>query len=72
MTGGIEKKIASAQLPPRNSGRTWAGKGDGAICSLCELPVTVDEIEYEVEWEQAGSTRTAHLHLVCYRLWSSE
>jgi hypothetical protein len=69
MNERIDKKISSAQLPPRGSGRTWAGKGSGTFCSLCGQPITGDEVEYEIEWEHAGLTQTAHLHLVCYQLW---
>jgi len=43
--------------------RLWAGYGTGSPCYLCELTITRDQIEYELE-STAGET--FRVHYLCF------
>ena len=66
----IARKRASGQLPRITSSRTWAGKGNGAPCELCELAIDAGQIEYEVEYLNGSQTTVLRFHELCYRLCS--
>lgn len=42
-----QKAIQTDRLPSRAPDRTWGGPGVGAACSVCEKPVTKQEMEFE-------------------------
>ena len=42
--------VLSGKLSGRSPDRTWGGPGVGAICSVCELPVTKEEKEFEIQF----------------------
>jgi hypothetical protein len=67
----ITEKRRLGRLPEVPTARAWAGNGSGAPCSLCESAIDAGEIEYEVEWQQAGATQLLRFHELCYRLWSN-
>jgi hypothetical protein len=46
--------IRSEKLPRRDPDRTWGGQGIGALCTVCEQPVTLDQTEYEVQFARDG------------------
>ena len=63
------------KLPRREPDRVWGGPGVGARCSVCEKPVTRDEVEYELEFAHDGANPGLdryHLHLRCFALWELE
>jgi len=39
--------LRAGKLPRREPDRTWGGPRVGARCSVCEKPVTGDDLEYE-------------------------
>jgi len=60
-------------LPYQEPARTWAGRGTGALCNLCGMPIRAQDIEYEVELlVPAGNSRGFHFHFNCYRRWESQ
>jgi hypothetical protein len=46
--------IQSSKLASRNPDRTWGGPGVGAPCSVCEKPVTKEEMEFEIQFARDG------------------
>src|SRR6266404_4604801 len=46
--------IQSGKLPSRAPDRTWGGPGVGAPCSVCEKPVTKEEMEFEIQFAHDG------------------
>ena len=46
--------IQNGKLPSRAPDRTWGGPGVGAECSVCEKPVTKDEMEFEIQFAHDG------------------
>ena len=38
-------------LPKNAPLKAWAGYGSGKLCSACDLPTTIKDIEYEGEME---------------------
>jgi hypothetical protein len=66
--------IRKGTLPRRDAARIWAGPGLGAFCSVCEKPVTQDQLEYELEFAQDGdpSLNKLHFHLRCFAVWELE
>jgi hypothetical protein len=57
-------------LPRRAPDRTWGGHGIGLPCAVCEVPITKEEMELEVEVAQDGGVTpdpaTFHLHPRCF------
>jgi len=67
--------IQSGKLPSRNPDRTWGGPGVGATCSVCEKPVTKDQLEFEVQFARDGDNPGLdkyHVHIRCFAAWEFE
>jgi hypothetical protein len=64
--------LLSGKLPARPAERVWGGRGSGAACSICNVPVRRDEVEFELEFFRAGETNTHHLHVDCFTAWECE
>lgn len=55
--------------------RTWGGPGVGAPCSVCGLPVTKAEKEFEIQFERDGDNPGLdkfHVHIRCFAAWEFE
>jgi hypothetical protein len=52
--------------------RTWASRGTGATCDLCNGRINPQEIEYQVELASDGVTRMLNMHFACHQRWASE
>jgi hypothetical protein len=59
-------------LPYQKPLRTWASRGTGATCDLCNARIHPHEIEYEVELPADGEKVNAHMHFSCHQRWVSE
>jgi hypothetical protein len=67
--------IQSGKLPPRRPDRTWGGPGVGATCSICDLPVTKDDMEFEIQFARDGDNPGLdkfHVHVRCFAAWEFE
>ena len=67
--------IQKGRLPSRRPDRTWGGPGVGAPCSICDLPVMKDQLEFEVEFAHDGDSPGLdkfHLHVRCFAAWEFE
>jgi hypothetical protein len=67
--------VQSGKLPARAPDRTWGGPGVGAACTVCERPVTKDEMEFEIQFEHDGSNPGLdkfHVHIRCFAAWEFE
>ncbi len=53
----------------QHSPPTWAGKGNGRRCNVCEQPITSDQVEYEIDCEQADGIQSYRMHNECFFLW---
>jgi hypothetical protein len=67
--------IRNGTLPRRDPARIWAGPSVGALCTVCEKPITRDQLEYEVEFPPDGGNPGLdqfHFHLQCFAAWEVE
>jgi hypothetical protein len=67
--------IQNGKLPARAPDRTWGGPGVGAACSVCERPVTKQELEFEIQFAHDGSNpglAKFHVHIRCFAAWEFE
>ena len=67
--------LLNGTLPRRDPDRTWGGPGVGAMCTVCEQPVTPDQMEYEVQFARDGNNPGLdrfHLHIRCFAVWELE
>jgi hypothetical protein len=67
--------IQNGKLPARAPDRTWGGPGVGAPCSVCERPVTKQELEFEIQFERDGDMPGLdkyHVHIRCFAAWEFE
>ena len=67
--------VQSGKLPSRKPDRTWGVPGVGAPCSVCEKPVTKEDMEFEIEFAHNGDDPGLdkfHVHIRCYAAWEFE
>jgi hypothetical protein len=67
--------VQSGKLPSRRPDRTWGGPGVGADCAVCDLPVTKDQMEFEIQFARDGSQPGLdkyHVHVRCFAAWEFE
>jgi len=64
--------IRQGKLPGRRPDRTCGGPGAGAICAICEKPVSKDEVEFEIQFAQGGGLDKYHVHIRCFAAWEFE
>ena len=53
--------VQSGKLPGPRPDRTWGAPGVGDACAVCELPVRKDEMESEIQFEDAVPMTTSSL-----------
>jgi len=67
--------VQNGKLPARRPDRTWGGPGVGAPCAICGLPVTKDEMEFEIQFAHDGTEPGLdkfHVHIRCFAAWEFE
>lgn len=67
--------VKQGKLPTEAPTRTWGGPGVGAPCSVCGLPVTKAEKEFEIQFERDGDNPGLdkfHVHIRCFAAWEFE
>jgi len=67
--------IQGGKLPSRAPDRMWGGPGVGADCAVCGLPVTREQLEFEIEFARDGDNPGLdqfHVHLRCFAAWELE
>jgi hypothetical protein len=67
--------VQNGKLPARRPDRTWGGPGVGASCTICELPVGREEMEFEIQFEHdypAPGLDKFHIHVRCFAAWEFE
>ena len=67
--------VRNGKLPSRRPDRTWGGHGVGATCTICELPVTKDQMEFEIQFARDGDNPGLdkyHVHIRCFAAWEFE
>ena len=75
LRGKARTAIRDGKLPSQRPDRTWGGPGVGASCSVCEMPVTKDEMEFEIEFARDGDAPDLdkfHVHMRCFAAWEFE
>jgi len=67
--------VQNGKLPGRRPDRTYGGAGSGAQCSVCRLPITSAQTEFELEFARSGDRPGRdlfHLHVRCFAAWEFE
>ena len=67
--------IKAGRMPTKLHERTWGGPGTGGPCSVCDLPVTKDQPEFEIEFTTNGVASSVGkflLHARCFAAWEVE
>jgi hypothetical protein len=70
-----QEAIRGGKLPDRSPHRTWAGRGGGVPCTICEQRINADELEYELEFAPGNDSKQPerhHLHIGCFWAWQTE
>jgi hypothetical protein len=71
----VREVLQAGKLPNRKPDRTWGGPGVGAPCSVCDLPATRDQLEFEIEFARDGDNPGRdkyHVHVRCFAAWEFE
>jgi len=67
--------VQNGKLPARAPDRTWGGPGVGAACSVCDLQVTKDQLEFEIQFQHEVAPfglDKFHVHIRCFAAWEFE
>jgi hypothetical protein len=64
--------IQSGRLPTRRPERTWGGRGSGAPCAICDVPVRRDDMELEIEFVAGRHVTVLRVHTKCFAAWELE
>jgi hypothetical protein len=67
--------LQTRTLPRRDPDRTWDGKGVGLPCTVCGMPISPAETEYELQFSHDGAAPRLdrfHLHLRGFAAWEME
>jgi len=67
--------LRQGRLPDRRPDRIWGGNGMNTPCYLCAAPITHDETELEIEFDQddeSPGVECFHIHLCCFAAWEME
>ena len=67
--------LKAGKVPDRRPDRTWGGHGVGATCVVCDLAVTPQQMEFEIQFARDGDNPGLdkfHVHIRCYAAWEFE
>jgi hypothetical protein len=71
----VREVLKAGKLPNRRPDRTWGGPGVGAACTICGLPVTNAQLEFEIEFARDSDfpgLDMYHVHVRCFAAWEFE
>jgi hypothetical protein len=65
--------IQGGKLPSNSGGRLFAGPGLGACCAICDRPIELNQIEYELDFvpDDGSLEGNARVHMECFLVWES-
>jgi len=66
------EKLESGTLPVDDHVRVWGGRGANQPCALCDIPISPDDIEYELELRRRSELHTYRFHRRCLAIWELE
>ena len=67
--------IRSGRIASREPDRTWGGPGVGAPCSICDLPIAGNQLEFEIEFAHDGRNPGLdkyRVHIRSFAAWEFE
>lgn len=68
----VRQRVAQGRLPCRRQDHTWAGRGTGLDCAVCDLPITSLEVEYELQFDVQPNVVVVRMHRPCLTAWELE
>jgi hypothetical protein len=70
----VRQRVTDGRVPCKRQDYTWAGKGTGLDCSVCDLPITSLQVEYELQFgaEAGAGVVVVRMHRPCFAAWESE
>jgi hypothetical protein len=66
----VLQRIEDGRLPVVLSTAIYAGYGKGVQCDLCDQPIAVNKVEYDVIYPRGG--KWLHFHFACHSAWQRE
>lgn len=67
------RALQQDKMPNRQPDRLWGGPGVGAPCTVCDKPVSKNEMEFEVQFSIDGIAAphfvVFHVHVRCFSAW---
>jgi hypothetical protein len=72
----VRRAMLAGKLPRQEPRRMWAGRREDIPCAVCALPITSDEVGYELQFDHDGRDpgldRFYFFHLRCFTVWELE
>jgi hypothetical protein len=67
--------VRDGTIPSRRPDGSWARPGAAAICSVCELPITIVQMEFQLHFardREKSGVDEFHIHIRCFAAWELE
>jgi hypothetical protein len=67
--------VRDGTIPNRQPDNSWARPGGDAICSVCGLPITIAQMEFELHFTRDGDKSGVDefdIHIRCFAAWELE
>jgi hypothetical protein len=68
----VRQRVAQGRLPCKQQDHTWAGKGTGLDCVVCALPISSQQVEYELQFGTEAPLIVVRMHRPCLTAWERE
>lgn len=68
----VRRRVAQGRLPCKRQDHTWAGRGTGLDCVVCDLPITSLQVEYELQFGAETASVVVRMHRPCLSAWELE
>jgi hypothetical protein len=66
-----KRRVADGRLPRAAPQCLWAGTGSGESCALCDRPIEIQQVEYELEFNTQAAL-VYRFHRICHQAWELE
>jgi hypothetical protein len=70
----VQDRLRRGVLPTQSALHSFAGKGSGKVCAVCDKQIRAPDVEFELEFARSDTLgrTTLYLHARCNAMWDDE
>jgi hypothetical protein len=67
-------RVRLGVLPRQPPTKSFAGKGSGKVCAVCDRQILTPDVEFELDFDEPDTLgrKTLWMHSVCNAVWDNE